>query len=189
MQFSPPRTRSLATLITGAALAAAMTGGAGLAAASARPAAHHTPRLAAAAAPAAVRAATSGTEHFQLMTTSPTSPNSTIIASGVFTAGGVDHAGNKTDKVTFPNGTFRIRHSKGHGKQSVNPRTCLLTVRLHGTYKLKDGTGAYAGIRGHGRYRLSILAIGARTASGKCSQRKPPVSWEQIIKAHGPVHL
>ena len=64
-----------------------------------------------------------------------------------------------------------------------------MTLKLHGTYKLKSGTGAYAGIRGHGRYRLSILAVAARNANGRCSQRKAPVSWEQIIKAHGPVHL
>lgn len=189
MQLNRPRTRSLATLITGAAVAAAMTSGAGLAAASARPAARHVAHPAASAAPAAVRAATRGTEHFQLMTTSPTSPTSTVIATGVFTAGGVDHQGGKTDKIVFPDGTFKIRHFKGHGKQSFNPSTCLMTIRQHGRYKVKSGTGAYAGIRGHGRYRLSILAVAARNANGKCSQRKPPVAWEQVIKARGPVRL
>jgi hypothetical protein len=189
MQLNSRRIRSLATLVTGTALVAAMAGGAGAAAASARPAAHHAAHLAASTAPAPARAAASGTEHFQLMTTSATSTKSTIIASGVFTAGGVDHAGNRTDKVVFPGGTFKIRHSNGQGKQSFNPRTCLMTIKLHGTYKLKSGTGTYAGIRGHGRYRLSILAIAARNANGKCSQRKAPVSWEQIIKARGPVHV
>jgi hypothetical protein len=143
----------------------------------AHPAAHH-----------AVRAATSGTERFQLMTTSPTSPNSTIIARGVFTAGGTDHAGSTTDTVTFPGGTFKIRHGRGHGKQSFSATTCLLKVSVHGRYKLLDGTGTYAGISGHGKYRLHILAIAARGTNGKCSQKLPPVSFEQIIKAHGPVH-
>ncbi len=162
----------------------------GLTAASASPA--HPARAAQPAARTAshqVRAATRGTEHFQLMTTSPTSSNSTIIASGVFTAGGVDHSGNKTDKVVFPDGTFKIRHSKGHGPQKFDAKTCLFSIRQHGRYKLKDGTGAYAGIKGHGRYRLNILAVGARNANGKCSNRKPPVAFEQVIKAHGPVRL
>jgi hypothetical protein len=179
---------SMTALVIGAALTAAMISGAGLAAASARPTAHHAAHPAARAAHAAVRAATSGTEHFQLMTTSPTSPTSTIIADGVFTAGGVDHAGNRTDKVVFPGGTFKIRHGRGHARQSFDPRTCLLKLSVHGGYKLLDGTGAYAGISGHGKYRLHILAIGARV-NGKCSRRQAPVAFEQIIKAHGPVQL
>jgi hypothetical protein len=188
MKLNPPRTRSLATLITGVALAAAMTSGAGLAAASARRAAHRAAHAAARAAQPAARAAVSGTEHFQLMTTSPSQHTpSTIIATGVFTAGGVDHAGNKADTVTFPGGSFKINHSRGHGKQSFNPKTCLFVISQHGTFKLSSGTGKYAGISGHGTYQLSIMAVAARTAKGACSQKVPPVAWEQIIKASGPV--
>ena len=145
------RTRLLAaasTAVTAAALAVS-----GLAAASA-------------ATPAA-----SGTEHFQIMTTSSSGrAPSTMVATGGFTAGGLDHSG-------------------GHGKQSFNPKTCLFVISQHGTFKLSSGTGKYAGISGHGTYRLSIMAVAARTAKGKCSQKAPPVAWEQIIKASGPVTL
>ena len=158
----------LASAVTVAA-AAALAGGAGLAAAST-----HT--------------AVSGTEQFQLMTTSATSPTSSIIASGVFTAPGVDHSGNKVDTVDLAGGSFQIAHSKGTGTQHVDPTTCLLTVNQHGTFKLLNGTGKYAGITGNGTYKLSILAIGARSG-GKCSQTKPPVAWHQLINASGTASL
>jgi hypothetical protein len=111
-----------------------------------------------------------------------------VIARGVFTAPATDIMGNRTDTFKFSNGSFRVRHSPGHGPQSFNPRTCLVKVSQHGTYKLSHGTGKYAGIKGHGRYHVTVLAIGARNANGKCSQRKAPVAFQQIIKASGPVH-
>jgi hypothetical protein len=164
------RTRLLAaasTAVTAAALAVS-----GLAAASA-------------ATPAA-----SGTEHFQIMTTSSSErAPSTIVATGVFTAGGLDHPGSKADTITFPGGGFKISHSRGHGKQTFNPKTCLFVISQHGTFKVGSGTGKYAGISGHGTYQLSILAVGARTAKGACSKNASPVAWEQVIKASGPVTL
>jgi hypothetical protein len=148
-----------------------------------------TAASAATAAPA-VRPSVSGVEFFQIMTTSATSHKQSIIALGnVFTAGGVNHAGSKTDLAVFPGGTFKIRHFRGHGTTSVNPTTCLFRLNRHGTYKLRSGTGQYAGISGHGRYRLRIRAVFARNANGHCSGSKPPAAFQQIIKAHGPVTL
>jgi hypothetical protein len=160
--------RTLAAAIGAVSVAAALTG-TGLAAASASPAA-------------------SGTEHFQIMTTSATSNRLSIIATGVFTAGGVDHENASVATEKFPGGTFTIKHSRGTGKQTFNPRTCLLTLNLHGTYTLSHGTGKYAGISGHGKYQLNILAIGTKV-HGKCSQSRPPAVFQQIISASGPVSL
>jgi hypothetical protein len=144
---------------------------------------------AASASPAA-RGAVSGIEHFQLMTTSETSNKESIIAIGrVFTAGGVDHEGSKVDKVVFPRGTFKIRHSRGKGRQRFNARTCLGVINLHGSYKLFHGTGRYAGISGRGTYRLSIIFVAARNASRKCTLRKAPHAYQQVIVAHGPMKL
>lgn len=144
----------------------------------------------AASASAVPQPSWAGIQHFQLMTTSATSKTESIIATGsVFTAGGVDYQGNKTDLVVFPGGTFRIRHSSGKGTQKFNPKTCLGVISLHGTYSLGHGSGKYAAISGHGTYQLSILLVGARNAKGKCSQAKPPVAYQQIIKAQGPVKL
>jgi antibiotic biosynthesis monooxygenase len=114
---------------------------------------------------------------------------SSVIPTGVFTAGGVDHPGDKVDKVVFPNGTFKIAHSNGTGTPHFNAKTCLNTIVLNGTYRLSGGTGAYAGISGHGIYRLNLLIVGARNAAGKCSDRLPPTAFQLIIRAQGPVSL
>jgi len=130
-----------------------------------------------------------GTEHVQLMTTSATATTDSAIAWGVFTAGGVDKTGNSVDTLVFPGGTIKVAHSQGTGPQNFNPQTCLMTVRQHGTYSFVSGTGRFKGISGHGRYALSIIAVAARTKSGACSQTAPPVAWQQVIDASGPVRL
>jgi hypothetical protein len=141
------------------------------------------------AAPASPRAAVTGTEHFQLMSTSATSNTASVIAHGVFTGAALDHmARHNLGKFVFSNGTIAIRHSNGTGTHSFNPRTCLLTTNVRGTYKVLGGTGKYAGISGHGAYQLSILGIGAKSG-GKCSKAKPPVAFQELIRASGPVKL
>jgi hypothetical protein len=163
------RTRLIAA--AGAVATAGIIATTGVMAATA--AAHHT------------RAAASGAESFQMMTTSETGAP-TVIASGVFTAPGTDTENQKagTSLFTFPKGTVSLKHSPGKGSQSVNPKTCLATLNLHGTYTITGGTGAYAGITGSGTYKLSILAIAAKVG-GKCNLNKPPLAWHQVINATG----
>ena len=142
------------------------------------------------AASASQAAGSSGTEFFQLVNTSPANnAPSSIIARGVFTAGGVDHPGSKVDTVVFPNGTFKIAHSNGTGTPHFNAKTCLFALALNGTYRLSGGTGAYAGISGHGIYRLNLTFVEARNAAGKCTNKVPPTAFQQIIRAQGPVSL
>jgi hypothetical protein len=145
--------------------------------------------VAATAAPHAARAGSEGIEHFQFMSTSATSNKSTVIAQGVFTAGGVDIAtSSTTDTMQFSNGTVKLTHSPGTGPTSINPHTCLVTVSLHGTYTLLGGTGAYAEISGHGTFQAHILAVAARS-QGRCTMRKPPVAYELLIRASGPAEV
>ncbi|MBV8993205.1 MAG: hypothetical protein JO287_05790 [Pseudonocardiales bacterium] len=145
--------------------------------------------LTSASASSAAGAGRSGFEFFQLMKTVPDPAPGSIIATGLFTAGGVDHPGSKVDSVVFPDGTFKIAHSPGTGTPRFNPKTCLSVFVFNGTYRLGHGTGAYAGISGHGIYRLNILAVGARNSAGQCSNNLPPVAYQQIIRAQGPVRL
>ncbi len=145
--------------------------------------------LAGVTAASAASPAVSGTEHFQFMTTSPTASNASIIATGAFTAGGVDHPGRTTDTLVFPTGSFKVTHSKPTGTQTLNPKTCLLTASQTGTYTISGGTGTYHGISGHGTYRAHLLAVAARNAQGKCSTTLAPAAWQQVITASGPVHL
>jgi len=132
-------------------------------------------------------AGVSGTENFQIVSTSATSSTASVIAFGVFTAGGVDHTGNKVDTFVFSNGSFKVAHM-GPSTQHFNSRTCLLTVVGHGTFKISGGTGKYAKISGAGTYKLNIMAIAAKVA-GKCSMQKPPQAFQQIVKATGNVSL
>jgi len=132
------------------------------------------------------RSAVSGTEHFQLMSTSATSNTASVIATGVFTAGGVARSGTPAGTFVFPAGSFKVAHSKGTGTQTFNRKTCLLTVNLKGTYKIFGGTGRYAGISGSGKFQLSSLVVTAR-AAGKCTMR--PLAFQQIGKFSGPVSL
>ena len=125
--------------------------------------------------------AVSGTEHFQTLTTSFTSNTAGIIATGVFTAGGIRHRASKVDTFVFPNGTFKVAHSGRGGTQTLDPKTCLLTIPGHGIVTMSGGTGKYAGIRGHGTYQANFLGIEARSG-GKCTLKKPATSWQQIIK-------
>jgi hypothetical protein len=141
------------------------------------------PIAAASAAPAV-----SGTEHFQIMTTSGTANKVPVITYGLFTAAGVDIQGQKADTFRLPGGSFKVVHSNGTGSQKFNPVTCLLQLNLHGTYTIGHGTGRYARISGHGTYRLSIIGLAARV-HGKCSQSAPPVAFQQVIDASGPVRL
>jgi hypothetical protein len=145
--------------------------------------------LTAASASQVGASARSGFEHFQIMTTDSNSPTNSIIATGLFTAGGVDHTGNRVDTAVFPDGTFKIAHSPGIATPHFNPKTCLGLVAVNGTYRLSHGTGAYAGIRGHGIYRVNLTMVAARNAAGKCSDRLPPAAFQLIIRAQGPVSL
>jgi hypothetical protein len=138
----------------------------------------------ASASPAASTARTVN-DSIQLMTTSATSNALSAIETGsVFTGAGVDHSGNTVDTLVFPGGTYKDRHGTGTGTQTLNPKTCLLRVNLHGTDTPFDGTGKFRGISGHGTWRASVLAIYARSA-GKCSTTRVPLAFQEIITGSG----
>jgi hypothetical protein len=145
--------------------------GAGLAAASARP-------------------ASSGTEHFSLMTTQPSARKYTVIASGVFTAGGVDTSGNTTDTARFANGSFKIHHGGKFKilKEQVNEKTCLAVFEAKASITLGSGTGAYKGISGSGSALINEVAIFRRT-KGSCNPNVNPLVNEQTITATAHVKL
>ena len=172
--------RKMLAALIGAAATVTMITGAGVAAAS-------PTHPAIISHPASSHRAVTGTEHFQIVSTSLTSSRSKVVAYGVFNASGVDIATSNTrDTFKFPGGKFRVRHHATHSRQHFNTRTCAGTFRERGTYKLSHGTGKYAGISGHGRYRLRGLIVARHTARG-CSRR--PIAIQVIIRAHGPVTL
>ncbi len=163
--------RKTITVLIGAATTAMMIGGAGLAAASPRPAGH-------------------ASEHFQEVISSLTSTKGPLLAYGAFTAGGTDVAHNSSDHTfKFPGGSFLVTVRAVGGHQHINKSTCLFTATQHATYKISHGTGQYAGINGSGHATLSVLAIAARDSNGACSMTKTPHAQQTIIRAQGPVTL
>ena len=145
--------------VAGLAAAAMLAGGAGLASASARPAS----------------SAISGTEHFSLMTTQPTAARFTIIATGVFTAGGTDISSQTTDLIKLPGGTFKVHHGgRIHIlKEQLNRRTCLAVFEARAGLTLGGGTGKYKGISGSGTALISQTFI-ARRSHGACNPNSTP---------------
>ena len=152
--------------------------------------------LPAGASPAAASAASArtGTQHFQMMTTSATSNKSSLIAYGVLTAPGTDRQNrNGTDTFIFAGGSLGIKHTpaKGGDKQSFNSKTCLMQFTEKGTFTVTGGSGKYKGATGSGTYLLSIIAIGPKLKSGACnpSENAVPLVWHQQINAVGKIKL
>jgi hypothetical protein len=165
--------RTLAAFI-GLAAAAATVSGAGLASAS-----------------TTGSAASSGTEHFNLMTTQPSASRYVVIASGLFTAGGIDVSGNTTDLVKLPGGSFKIHHGANVHiiKQQFNPKTCLATFKGEAAFTVSGGTGKYKRISGKGTAIISATEIAARTKAGACNMNANPAVLEQTITATAKVKL
>jgi hypothetical protein len=94
------------------------------------------------------------TEHFQLMITSATSSTFSVIATGVFTAGGAGHSGNKVDTLVFPTSSFKITHQGTRKQHEPGGRpshgACRRPVRMCGNgrrYHQWSCTGLTANMR------------------------------------------
>jgi len=175
-----PRKRAAVIAMTAAAVAAAVVLGGP-----------------AGASPLAARAAAvSGTEHFQIMSTSTTSLNAGVIVYGAFTASGVDHessstANTATDRFTFAGGSFKVTHTGKGGTQTFNSKTCLFVLSQPGIYTLSGGTGTYKGISGHGTFKLSVIGLGPKLKNGKCNPSETAIAIAQqtVIDASGSVKI
>jgi uncharacterized Zn-binding protein involved in type VI secretion len=152
--------KTLAALIGAAATVMMITGAGAASAATGSPASPH--------------AAVTGTEHFQLVSSSVTSNGGPVAAYGVFNASGAQvPISNSKDTFKFPSGSFVVKHTATRTRQHFSKRTCAGTVHQRGIYKISKGTGAYAGISGHGRYRLRVLLVARHTATDAPTSRSP----------------
>jgi hypothetical protein len=140
-----------------------------------------------------------GAEHFQVMSTATNnSPNSPLIAWGVFTGAGVDReissnaAGTKgVDTFIFSNGKFTVKHTAKTQKQSFNAKTCFYAFSETGVFTLSGGTGKYKGISGSGKFALSVVGIGPKLKSGACNpnQNARSIANQQEIVGNASVRL
>ena len=128
--------------------------------------------------------ARSGNERFTLVFTSETGPGS-IFARGVFNAGGTDYQG-KVDEAVFPDGTFKIFHSAIHTAVTFDATTCTGRLSGSGPYRLGNGYGAYAKIKGTGTARLKGSIATGRKANGTCDFHDVS-AFSLTVHARGPV--
>lgn len=162
-------------VVAAAAMVAALFGGVGVATASTLPAA----------------AASSGTEHFYLMTTEPSAARYEVLANGLFTAGGTDIAGGTVDTLKLTGGSFKVNHGGAVKvlKEQVNPKTCFSLFEVESKITLGGGTGRYAHISGSGSALIVDMGIAARTHKGACNLNANPTANEETITATAKVKL
>jgi hypothetical protein len=143
---------------------------------------------AALASPALASASpSSGIEHVRIV--SANNQPGSIIAKGVFNAGGTEYSGNNSGLESFPGGAFTIHHPGGSFTFSVNPKTCLARETGTGDFSVNRGFGIYAGIKGSGTYVFKGEATYPRLPNGTCdlSRSAQPTSQQQVINASGSV--
>jgi hypothetical protein len=159
-----------AARLLAAVLAAATAGGASLAVAASQPAG----------------VARHGTEELVLMGTSPRSVTLSVIATGLFTDGGVISL--SSGKARLGAGAFRIHTKTQPERDKLSRRTCLQTITARGSYTMNHGSGKYTRISGSGRFVLRHLAVYSRNANGECALSHP-IATQFIITLRGAVTL
>ncbi len=138
----------------------------------------------------AMAASTTGTEHFIIVIDG--SGPGPVQAFGLFNAQGSDierqsSSSTGTSTFVFSNGKVKVQHTDNPGgTQTFNKKTCEGRITASGNFATTGGTGAYAGISGHGTYGVIGTLITAHTASG-CG--KTPIGEILIVRATGTISL
>jgi hypothetical protein len=164
-------------LLTGAVVGAVSMGGL-MPAAVAGPSAHHHARTTAAGG--------HHIEHFNLTTTNRKG-NSSVLATGYFTAGGAGHIRAKGELLDFGRGTVRFHDVISNLKGEIHSQTCYYTSTFTVKYKLRHGKGTYAHVTGHGTGHGVEHAVLGRTRKGVCSLAVKPRAYQSTIWAKGTV--
>jgi hypothetical protein len=134
-------------------------------------------------------------QNFQLVLNSVTSLPVTqipVIAYGPITDYGTDVFGPNNASAVFnlQHGTINLNDiDYQHTSQKLDQATCLSTTTESGTYSINAGTGAYAGVHGHGTFHVQIIAIFSRDSHGVCSGSLPPQSIQLVDYVSGPISL
>ena len=122
-------------------------------------------------------------QKFVLIQNDPNVSGGPIAATGAIHARGTDVVlGDVRDRFKVPDGNVVIKHrpTRGSSSESFDPVTCLFTYKERGTWRTIKGTGAYAAVQGHGRYRVLGQGFG-------CNEKRPPEVFILRIVAKGPL--
>lgn len=146
---------------------------------------------AAAFAAASAATASTKTEHFTLITTSTSAgkPVYSVIATGAFTDGGTaTHEGNGALMLHLFSGTITLDGKKQRPRvtKTETATACMQTASTTITYKIGQGTGAYAGITGSG-HAIDNDTFVEQVRNGDCSPNF--AAAQGILTAGGPVSM
>lgn len=64
-----------------------------------------------------------------------------------------------------------------------NLSTCSAVATGHGTWKITKATGVYAGVNGHGDFKVHGVLLGARNRAGSClgERAQPLVNYVTVV--------
>ena len=133
-------------------------------------------------------AETSGTEQFSITLTSTSAD---AVAHGLFTDAGTDIESNTNyDVLVLSQGDLRLTHPNARVTEEItqiNTSTCFAKFTQKGGYILSHGTGAYAGIHGHGTYTAKFQLVLGKT-NGQCDD-SVVLGQTGTVHAAGPTFL
>lgn len=129
----------------------------------------------------------SGTEYLTFMTTAKGGDKFSVIATGLFTAGGTAIGPSGKGTLYFSNGTIETISKSSKPVTTSNYVTCYGTLSQKGTYTIVGGTGAYKGISGSGTFKVRLREV-IPIVNGKC-HGTTPVAAQGIVTGSGPVTL
>jgi hypothetical protein len=149
---------------------------------------------------AAAAAQATGAETFNAVIVASTTSGtrtvlaSTVIARGVFNGVGriveTDNLPGDPDNVlrddlVFRDGTMHLRSAVVDFSISINPRSCVATVKITQEGTIEGGTGRFAGATGTFDGTLNGIVLAGRNPDGSCNQEAPPVSEVDFITSTG----
>ena len=78
------------------------------------------------------------------------------------------------DDLVLGDGTIHVWDVGVSNGGSFDPATCTFSISEKGTFRLTGGDGAYAGIKGHGKFAVSGSIEFASDGSGGCDMNSAP---------------
>jgi hypothetical protein len=117
-----------------------------------------------------------------------------LVAKGVFTGSGriveVDNRPGDPENVTrdnlvFPQGTIHIRSANKRPTMSLNPKTCVITLRVQQTNHIEGGTRRFRHASGTFAGTVRARGVAARNPDGTCNQQAAPLLEVDLVSARG----
>jgi hypothetical protein len=129
-------------------------------------------------------------ETFRIISTASSSRRLSLLGTGRYVAGGYVVPGKlvsgfATDRVVFPEGSFRMRRHVTVQHLPLPTSKCQVAETLRGTYTISHGTGVWRRVSGSGHFTLYITGVIRRQRNGLCGGKM--AVYQAITRASGPI--